>query len=328
MIPARSPVILVADDGPDFGLGHIRRLEYLHQVIEPSIRRKARLISRQTFPSSTVKDGSRRQFWQEVCDEFSALRPLLCVFDLSYSSWEPVWDRVAASIPSYAQSIGIDAPAGWRKRFDHVIHPGVAKSKIEESLGNWHGGPEWVLAERNPTWNPESGAPKLTVTTGSQAFESFHGWLSHHLCSLSDTGIEVEWVVGKHRENLIPWLNSQGRAIKYVSDTRLVERFTSSSAVLTRFGVTAFELTAKGVPTIILPGWTDSEAREVRELERSEVVLVARSESEVIQLVSRLAKDKELQLRLSRAARAYFQLPQQHPASRLVSQIVSEQTDG
>jgi UDP-N-acetylglucosamine:LPS N-acetylglucosamine transferase len=161
------------------------------------------------------------------------------------------------------------------------------------------------------------------VTTGSQGFERFFGWLGEKLTILTDEGMEVSWVVGKHREDQMSELNSQGSPIAYVADTQLTERFTDSSVVLTRFGVTAFELTARGVPTLILPGWAAAEADEVHELARAGVVLVATSVDQVPQLAHQLASDRNLQMRLSEKARDYFKTESPHPAAKLVSQLVS-----
>ena len=320
-----STVILLADDGPDFGLGHVRRMEYLQQVLEPPIREKSRLISRENHPPNTADNGLRRQFWQGVHEEISSAKPSLCVFDLSYSNWEPVWGDLVNSLPASAKTIGIDVPREWMHRFDYVIHPGVGKSAGSEDFSNWQGGPEWVLAHRSPSWSPTSGTPKITVTTGSQAFDFFRPWLVHELASLSEAGTEVSWVVGKHSENQIDSLNSAENRISYVDDFQLNERFLNSNLVITRFGVTAFELTARGVPTIILPGWSDGEGEEVSELERAGVALVARSNGEVAKLAHNLALDRSLQTKLSNLGKDYFKLEESHPLSILVSQLVEEQ---
>lgn len=320
-----STVILLADDGPDFGLGHVRRLEYLQKVLEPAIREKSRLISRENHPPNIANNGSRREFWQEVHEEFSSVKPGLCVFDLSYSNWEPVWGDIVNSLPSSTKSIGIDVPREWMHRFDYVIHPGVGKSAGSEDFPNWQGGPEWVLAHRSPPWSPSSGTPKITVTTGSQAFDFFRPWLEHELASLSEAGIEVSWVVGKHSGNQLDSLNSANNPIAYVDDFQLNERFSRSNLVITRFGVTAFELTARGVPTIILPGWSGGEREEVSELERAGVALVARTNGELAELAYNLANNRSFQTRLSNLGKDYFKLEKSHPLSLLVSQLVEEQ---
>jgi UDP-N-acetylglucosamine:LPS N-acetylglucosamine transferase len=210
-------------------------------------------------------------------------------------------------------------------RFDYLIHPGVGKPEGSENFPNWQGGPEWVLAHRSPAWCPSHGTPKITVTTGSQAFDFFRPWLEDELASLSEVGIEVSWVVGKHSENQIDSLNIAEGPISYVDDFRLNERFSSSNLVITRFGVTVFELTARGVPTIILPGWSDGEREEVSELERAGVALVARSNGEVATIAHNLAHDRSLQNKLSNLGKDYFKLEQSHPLSLLVSQLVEEQ---
>lgn len=323
-----ASVLLVADDGPDFGLGHLRRLEYLQKTLEPEIRQRSILISRETYPPACRSKLRHKPFWQEVCEEMTSIKPFLCVFDLSYTCWEQTWAQVLLAMQPSAESIAIDVPLDWVSRFDHVIHPGIVKSEFLEGLANWHGGPEWVLAKRDPTWIQQFGVPKVTVLTGSQAFESFQGWLTPQLEKLTESKVKVNWVVGKHREEKIPQLNSGGSAVTYVSDALLAARFAASTVVLTRFGVTAFESTAQGVPTIILPGWTESEEREVMAFERCGVALVAKSESEVGHLAHQLAHDMELQQALSTTSRNFFELKQEHPASRLVSQIASEQING
>jgi len=180
------------------------------------------------------------------------------------------------------------------------------------------------MAHRSPSWSPGNGVPKITVTTGSQAFDFFRPWLDHELASLSEVGIEVSWVVGKHSENQLDSLNFAEGSISYVDDSQLNERFSSSNLVITRFGVTAFELAARGVPTIILPGWSDAESEEVFELERAGVALVARSNGEVASLTQNLANDPDLQAKLSILGKEYFKLEKSHPLSLLVSQLVEE----
>lgn len=324
MEQADTRVILLADDGPDFGLGHVKRLEYLQQVLEPSIRAKTRLISRDTHPPDEPEDRLRKEFWQIICEELSLLRPRLCVFDLSYSSWDPVWGHLIHSIPACTKLVGIDVPRVWMNRFHHVVHPGIGKSEGQGEYPNWHGGPEWVLAQRNPTWSPNTGTPKMTVTTGSQAFNSFRPWLERELASLSEYGIEISWVVGKHNDEQLGYLQTVGNSISYVDDSQLSERFLGSSLVVTRFGVTAFELTARGIPTIILPGWSDEEEEEVFELERAGVALVARSYAEVTELARDLAHSHSLQSKLSNLGKDYFKLKESHPLSILVAELLDK----
>lgn len=319
-----APIILVADEGPRFGMGHVKRLEYLYQILEPSIQRVTRLISAETHPSSFVGGGFQGQFWQEVYEVISNVRPGLCVFDLSYSSWELLWDDFAKSFLPSSKSIGIDAPQEWMHRFNFVIHPGIAKPEWSEGHSSWHGGPSWVLADRSPSWIPNNGVPKITVTTGSQAFDTFRPWLDHELARLSGVGMEISWVVGKHGESQLASLNSRNRSIAFVDDAELSERFSHSDLVITRFGVTALELTARGVPTIILPGWSEGEKDEVFELECAGIALVARSNHEVFELALHLAQNRSLQTALSTRAKEYFKLENTHPLSLLVSNLVSE----
>jgi hypothetical protein len=316
-------VLLIADDGPDFGLGHVRRMEYLHDEIARSTDEACAILSREQHAAGMSSRGEVQPFWRRVCDVIARTGPALCVFDLKFSSWSEPWDHVVASMQPHSRTIGIDVPPEWSERFDHVIHPGVAELGLSASHANWHGGPGWVLVAREPRWSPVADPPRITVTTGSQGFERFFGWLDEKLTILTDDGLEVSWVVGKHREDQLSVLNSQGSPIAYVTDSQLTERFNDSSVVLTRFGVTAFELIARGVPTIILPGWAAAEADEVRELARAGVALVASSADKVPQLAHQLASDRNLQLRLSEKARDYFKIESPHPAAKLVSQIVS-----
>lgn len=316
-------VLLVADDGPDYGLGHLRRMEYLRDEIERSTEIGSAILSREQHVARTSSRGENRIFWRNVCDVVAKDQPSLCVFDLKFSSWSDSWDPVVASLPPYCKTIGIDVPSEWIEKFDYVIHPGVAGLGLSASPSNWHGGPAWTLVAREPRWNPAMAPPRVTITTGSQSFEKYFGWLGEILTALTDEGMEVSWVVGKHFEDQVADLNSLGSSITYVSDAKLSERFITSSAVLTRFGVTAFELAARGVPTIILPRWTDAESREILELARAGVVLVANTAKEVSQMAHRLATDRDLQKRLSEKARDFFGTASPHPAVKLISEIVS-----
>lgn len=316
-------VLLIADDGPDFGLGHIRRMEYLQDEIIRNTEIPCTILSRDRRDTGASSHREVEPFCRYVCDVIAKVQPALCVFDLKLSGWLDTWGSVKASLQPHARTVGIDVPAEWIERFDYVIHPGVAKFELSTNRANWRGGPPWVLVAREPRWNPKPGPSRVTVTTGSQDFERFFGWLDEKLTTLTDQGMEVNWVVGKHREDRLSSLNSQGGRIRYVTDIRLSERFVASSVVLTRFGVTAFELLARGVPTIILPGWTAGENNEVRELENAGVALVATTADQIPQLTLQLASDRNLQTRLSKKAEDYFSIESPHPLAKLVMQLVA-----
>lgn len=316
-------VLLIADSGPDFGLGHLRRMEYLRDEITRSADIACSILSRDQHGAETSRHGELQPFWRRVCDVIATTGPALCVFDLKFSSWSEPWDDLLTSMQPHFRTIGIDVPLAWSDRFGHVVHPGVGDVGLSASPANCHGGPGWVLVAREPRWSPVAHPPRITVTTGSQGFENYFGWLEEKLTVLTDKGMEVCWVVGRHCEDQLSVLNSQGSPIAYVTDAQLTERFTHSSVVLTRFGVTAFELAARGVPTVILPGWKVAEANEVRELARAGVVLVAKSANQVPQLALRLASSRNLQIQISEKAKDYFKTESPHPAARLVSQLVS-----
>ncbi len=297
-------------------------MEYLYTRLDPAVQKITRVITREEKSPLPNESQSRRHFSQVVCELIKAAQPTLCVFDLKYSRWNSTWKNVSSAVPEFATTIGIDVPANWASNFDYVIHPGIAKPNGFLPLDNWHWGPEWVLAPRSPEWNPGPGIPRLTVITGSQAFPRFYEWLRPQLARLANSNIEVSWVVGKHLEGQIPDLTREGDPISYVTDEDLAERFALSRAVLTRFGVTAFELVSRGVPTIVLPGWTKIEESEVLELEKLGIALVAKSERGVGAIAHELVLDEQLQLRLSKLSKGVFPREIEHPVSELISRVV------
>lgn len=322
MIGSPAQILLVADDGPEFGLGHIRRLEYLIQALGPELRKNSFVLSRETYPPGFPTRNIVSSFSKQVCDAISAMRPALCIFDLSYTSWVDEWPSVASRIPSDTITIGVDVPPGWIENFDHVIHPGISPSEEFKRFANWHGGPEWVLADRFPRWNPKPGPPRVVVTTGSQAFGAFYHWLLPQLKVLAQERIEVSWVIGRHDKTWIEKVHTSDGGVSFVSDLDLEDRFANANVVLARFGVTAFELIGRGIPTVVLPGWALTEDNEVFELDRKGVALVVGTESEVSDSVLKLIHDLSLQESLSRAGSDLFRLNDKHPASSLISQLI------
>jgi len=298
-------------------------MECLRRACAPETQELIRLVSRHNHATRASGADEVRPFWTVVRDLIISEKPRLCVFDLKLPDWSSIWHHVRDSIPSTTHSIGVDVPVQWIDQFDDVIHPGVTSPKDARGSGNWHGGPEWVLVDRDPVWHPNREEESITVTTGSQSFTSFHSWLGAELRYLFRLGADVSWVVGTHFEDKIAELQSHSRSVKYVTDENLINRFTSSVFVMARFGVTVFELAARGVPTLVLPEWNSNEELEILELERNGVVIVARSRGEVGKLGESLLNNISLQHQLSEASKAYFRLEATHPASDLIGLRIS-----
>jgi hypothetical protein len=321
MTKARHPIVFVADDGPRFGLGRLRRLEFLKRSCTSQTRELIRLVSRDHYRSSSLPRAKHRPFWMDVRDLIVSEQPRLCVFDIEHSEWEACWNQIRSSLPRSSRAIGIDVPPDWINNFDEVIHPGVSAPPGYRQYTHWHGGPKWVLVDRHPTWNPNAGESRVTATTGSQDFNAFFGWLEKELEVLANRGAKVSWVVGKHDAKSIGALTPYRGLVDFVNDDDLIQRFTSSTLVLARFGVTVFELGARGVPTIILPSWHPKESPEIIELEKRKVVLVAKSKSEIGVLGNQLLRDAHLREALSQRSMAYFGDSAVHPAADLIDRL-------
>jgi hypothetical protein len=71
----------------------------------------------------------------------------------------------------------------------------------------------------------------------------------------------------------------------------------------TVYGVSFYELIVQGIPTVVFSPYGERDARELFEIRRLGVALVAEDEFEATQMLNRLVRDTVLRKSLSRLAR-------------------------
>ena len=325
MTVGKLRVLLVADDGPEFGLGHLKRMQFLHNQLSSVHRLEPRLLSRELFNESSASRLESITFPHYVSHEIAKTAPAVCVFDISYRHWETSWADLRLCKPRATKTVGVDVPRHFEREFSKVIHPSIGASDDDDPKAN--SGPDWILVERKPIWMPKPRTSIVTIITGSQSVDQFRDWVTSELRQLSSAGIQIEWVIGKYRENLLAEQCSDQSSIRFVSDNGLAERLSATSIAITRFGVTAFELISRGVPTIILPEWSADEADEVAALRGSNVAMVCETRSDLSKNLERLLADPTLRKRLSTRAREFFATSGVHPAVSLIWCLATDSSD-
>ena len=320
-------LLLVADDGPTKGLGHLRRMQFLERELLRSSGLTVNLVSRESFVDGSRQTMSNTEFSLRVAQAISKLRPSICVFDLKYPAWEADWNQLEARLPPSTLTVGIDVPLDWADRFSETIHPCVSPPLPTDLAKKSHWGPRWVLLDRSPKWKPLQGSKVITVVTGSQGFDDYFETIRRPIEALARNGANVSWVVGAYREQRISTLNRADSRIRFVSDRSLANRLATSNIVIARFGVTVLELAARGVPTIVLPGWSESEREEVTRLDEVGAILLCENRDTLAEESMELLSNQNKQQELSDRAIKFFELNGCHPASSFFAGLASRGKD-
>lgn len=307
-------ILLIADDGPSIGLGHLHRMRFLRNELRQRVELPLRLISRQGASKGTGGKQSTAAFATYLEHVITRTQPSLCVFDIDVDLWEADWSRIARALPNSTKTIGVDVPFHWADYFDTLIHPCVSPPTPNLLAGRSNWGPEWVLVNKLPRWDASNHSGKVTVLTGSQGFDQYFGTINTELGEIARSGNKVAWVVGAFKDRSIASLNRQSTTIRYVSDRNLPTRMSRSNLAIARFGVTVLELTARGVPTIVLPGWTEAEHGEVRSLQDAGVIVLCEDLRALPQQARQILSSEELQRNISERALRFFQREGSHPA--------------
>ena len=323
--PTKRSAILVADDGPEVGLGHRRRMEWLQRELRDELSLEARLLIRSgalppSAHASRQTAESTELFSRTIQREVNKERASRIIFDLKWGLWENALPGLLRGF-DHVSTLGVDTPPSWCNLFENVFFPSVTLSEQHRLMGYSNWGPDWLLMNRRAqpwTWR-RGDEPQVLVLTGSLGYYDFSEWLGEVMAKSVSPSVKVYWL-GAHGHA------QEGKGITeppvpIISDENLRQRQSSATYAVSRFGVSVFEMLGLGVPTVVLPGWGEHEEASVDFLEERGLALVARSRCDVGKKITQLTFDDDLALSLSAATIEFFGTQTKHPAVKLIENL-------
>ena len=323
--PTQGSAILVADDGPEVGLGHRRRMEWLERELRAQLLIEARLLTRSGLLSSSAPapdqtTDSTEQFGGMIQREINKQQASRIIFDLKWELWTHVLPGLLRGL-DHVSTLGVDTPPSWCPLFEDVFFPSVTLSEQHRLMGYGNWGPDWLLMNRRAqpwTWC-RGDEPQVLVLTGSLGYSNFSGWLGEVITKSVSPSVKIHWL-GAHGHA------DEGEGIteppvSIISDENVRQRQSSATYAVSRFGVSIFEMLGLGVPTVVLPGWRAHEEASVDFLEERGLALVARSRCDVGKKIAQLTFDDDLASSLSATTIEFFGTENKHPAVNLIENL-------
>ncbi len=278
----RAAKALIRCDGDaDLGLGHVYRCLALADELRDrqgvgvafAVRRGApalELLSRAGYPVERAADGVAEAEWLEAVA--ARLSPDLLVLDVRTPLSREAVERLRSRVGLAA---AIDDASERRLACDHVFSPPVPQVRALDWTsfrGELHCGFEWILLRsqfaRGPRALPSRDVPRALVAMGGSDPAGLTLKAVDALDALEGE-LDVRLLVGPafaHAEALAARLKAARRRFEVLRGVDDVAGLMAESDLaIASFGMTAYELAALGVPSVLLC-LTDDHARSASAL--------------------------------------------------------------
>ena len=145
------------------------------------------------------------------------------------------------------------------------------------------------------------------ILTGGSDVTNLGSDLPLKLASNLAYGSVVRYVTGPYSPSPKFPSSSNVRFIEHIAPTGLSELMNRAEVALTVFGVSFFELAAVGVPTVVFSPYGDKDIRELKEIEKQGIAVVANNVNDAVEKTSLLQNDSALRGKLSKSVKNRFQ---------------------
>ena len=239
-----------------------------------------------------------------VSGQYSAI-----CFDLYPYSMSPKFADVLGTLrQDGCQIIAIDSLEGCEDLIDLLYIPSCLPPKHFSNKcfgGRLAFGWDAYLLNIDP-FNPAAVRDPdsaLVLTGGSDSTGLGQDW-PEILASCLPNNSRLNWVTGPFAEPPTFPQTTNIHFVEHVAPPTLNALMSDTGIAITVFGVSLFELIALGVPTVVFSPYGDRDARELDEIERQGVAVVASDANDAAHKAARLMTDSNLQSRLSARAKA------------------------
>lgn len=204
------------------------------------------------------------------------------------------------------QIVVIDALQGFERLIDLLYVPSfMPPAELGEKLFQGRLAFGWnsyllnVAAERQTS---DEQGPVLVLTGGSDATLLGRDW-PLILAESLPAGTVIDWVTGPFSEPPKFPTSSDVNFIEHFAPAGLGVLMRKASIAVTVYGVSFFELIALGVPTVVFSPYGEKDSRELQEIARLGIAVVARDASDAAAKAVMLLRDSGRRAGLSKNAK-------------------------
>jgi len=309
-----NDILFVSHYGAAVGRGHLSRMNYLQQEMAAKADLKGASLSLSVVDSAEFLQSLKGQPPNQIQTPVlaSTIKGIISSQALNVILDIP-WDRFASTevikfieaIPQGVKITCVDGPLFDINRNVRKVFPSISRPNTNDRFSEVSWGSQYVLAKRRDTnWFWEPG-PKWLVLTGSTENDKYAPLFAEHLSSRARSVHEFQWALGSEAS---PELKRAANDLKFlpVPPEDFDHQQTTASYSICRFGVSALEMLALGIPTIILPGWTSKENGEIAEIKAERIAIVLDDWDQLGPAVDFLTTDAALASAFSSSCVNYF----------------------
>lgn len=236
-----------------------------------------------------------------------AIHPSIVLLDIApQGSPSDLNEFLAIARADNIRLVAIDGLLSHREQLDLVFLPSFRRpalpgqtSRGAEIVYGW----DCFLLDDIPNPVPwHAGSKVLALTGGSDVTQLGRGWPTLLNDRLPD-GAELDWVTGPFSQGPVWPQTPRIRLTQHLAPTGLQHLMTKTNYAITVYGVSFFELLQLGVPTVVFSPYWDKDERELQEIEREGLAIVASDEVEATDKLIALMANEELAHRLSVSAK-------------------------
>lgn len=308
-----DPVLLVCHAGTGIGLGHLSRVmavaralqdrhfAAVHLLIqgEPLAKAGLSILPHRFIPAAA-------DLMAALADEVAATKARALVLDLHPAHIPPDLADFLAGHAGLVR-VGIDSTWSLAAALDVVCLPGFAVPaailRACQPVPVLHGWPHYLLqaSARKSPWQP---GRSLLVLTGGSDTTGLGRTLPRQLDAALPPGLDIHWVQGPYAgAPILPEAPRQNWQVHHAPDD-LAALMESCHYALTIYGVSVFELLARGVPTVVFSPYGGRDDAELAALADEQVVRIEADADAAARGVAALMADAAGAARLAAAGPA------------------------
>lgn len=247
-------------------------------------------------------------FFTQIIEAADAIKPDMLLLDCAW--WEEQFADLSlleCLVEMGVSIIGIDGPSSLNEAFDLVFFPSLAISLMnQESKDRVRFGPDCMLLPNRTQFEPRKKKDIVLVMNGGSDREGLGRVWPDFLAREIPQYLQIKWIQGPLAQRPIVRKSTMARVQFIVNPRNLKSHILSASFGLSVHGISAYELMASGIPTVVYSPYGEKDHDAMTKLEELGVAEIAQSPEEAVILLKNLISNRERSAQLSARAADTF----------------------
>lgn len=324
---------LICSAGEGIGKGHFTRIISFLEIIKKKLNTNTVLfIHGKDLGGLNNNDIKFTQFLSldNLCNHLLFLnnksKKQVFIFDLKEDLIDSNFEKILLKIQeNNGIIVSIDGLLFYEKFIDFIFMPTFLKQDkfdlINKEKISW-GWNNFLLNSKYENALTKSTYKNILILTGGSDATKLGQTLPKSIDINFRKKENIKWVIGpfSNYPNIDMLVNNQWKFIKnpsYLDDLML-----ETKIAITVFGVSFFELLYYGIPTIVFSPYGLKDNKELQEIEKLGVALVAKDESDVVVKLNELYVNESKQRELSEKSKNLFSSKGQDKLYQEIKKIV------